>query len=406
MDNITPLTAKTSDTYFNYSKIIKQFGAEEINAELISKIESVTGKFKPAHKWLKRGIFFAHRDMNQLLDNYIKGKQFYLYTGRGPSAAMHIGHMIQFEFTKYLQDTFDVPVVVQMSDDEKFYFKDITLDETYKYTFENAKDIISCGFNPKKTFIFSNLDYIGYMYRNIVKLDKLTTCNNIRHTFGLPMGNDVYETICECNKKTNIPNIETCNIGQVGWASKQEAPVFCDSFPHLFGKRNDIQCLVPCAIDQSPYFRLVRDHAEKLGYPKPALIHSQFLVSLAGPNEKMNASTDPKYTIFLDDTPDMIKDKIKRNAFSGGGESLKLHREFGANLDIDVSYQYLKVFLDDDQLLDKITHDYGKGLMMTKDVKDILIDVMIKYVTDKQNKKKEITQEVLDDFFAIKNLNN
>ena len=29
-----------------------------------------------------------------------------------------------------------------------------------RLAFENAKDIIACGFNPKKTFIFTDLDYI------------------------------------------------------------------------------------------------------------------------------------------------------------------------------------------------------------------------------------------------------
>ena len=30
-------------------------------------------------------------------------------------------------------------------------------------TVENAKDIIACGFDKKRTFIFSDLDYVGHM---------------------------------------------------------------------------------------------------------------------------------------------------------------------------------------------------------------------------------------------------
>lgn len=30
-----------------------------------------------------------------------------------------------------------------------------------KFAFENAKDIIACGFKLDKTFIFSDLDYMG-----------------------------------------------------------------------------------------------------------------------------------------------------------------------------------------------------------------------------------------------------
>lgn len=77
--------------------------------------------------------------------------------GRGPSSeALHIGHLVPFMFTKYLQDAFDVPLVIQLSDDEKFLFKDdLTLDEVKRLSYENGKDIIACGFNPDKTFIFS-----------------------------------------------------------------------------------------------------------------------------------------------------------------------------------------------------------------------------------------------------------
>ncbi len=36
-----------------------------------------------------------------------KGNKFFLYTGRGPSSeAMHLGHLIPFLFTKWLQEVF------------------------------------------------------------------------------------------------------------------------------------------------------------------------------------------------------------------------------------------------------------------------------------------------------------
>ena len=35
-----------------------------------------------AHPFLRRGIFFAHRDLAEVLDAYEKGQGFYLYTGR------------------------------------------------------------------------------------------------------------------------------------------------------------------------------------------------------------------------------------------------------------------------------------------------------------------------------------
>lgn len=56
---------------------------------------------------------------------------------------------------------FDVPLVIQLTDDEKFLWKDLKMDETIRLANENAKDIIALGFDVNKTFIFSDLHFIG-----------------------------------------------------------------------------------------------------------------------------------------------------------------------------------------------------------------------------------------------------
>jgi tryptophanyl-tRNA synthetase len=103
-------------------------------------------------------------------------------TGRGPSSeALHMGHLIPFMFTKYLQDVFDVPLVIQLTDDEKYFFKEnLELEECHRLAFENARDIVACGFDLKKTFVFTDLDYIGEMYPNICKIQKRVTFSMVR----------------------------------------------------------------------------------------------------------------------------------------------------------------------------------------------------------------------------------
>ena len=62
-----------------------------------------------------------------------------------------------------------VPLVVQMTDDEKFLWKGeydeaagaYDLDRFRALTRENAKDIIACGFDPERTFIFSDCEYMA-----------------------------------------------------------------------------------------------------------------------------------------------------------------------------------------------------------------------------------------------------
>lgn len=61
---------------------------------------------------------------------------------------------------RYLQDVFDVPLVVQLTDDEKFLWKDLELENANRLSHENAKDIIACGFDVNKTFIFSDMEYM------------------------------------------------------------------------------------------------------------------------------------------------------------------------------------------------------------------------------------------------------
>ena len=48
---------------------------------------------------------------------------------------------------------------------------------------------------------------------------------------------------------------------------------------------------------------------------------------------------------------ELIFVQVKKHAFSGGQVDLKEHRRLGANVDIDVSYQYLTFFLEDDEKL-------------------------------------------------------
>jgi len=49
-----------------------------------------------------------------------------------------------------------------LTDDEKYLWKDLTLEEAKRLSVENAKDIIACGFDKKNTFIFSDLQFMGY----------------------------------------------------------------------------------------------------------------------------------------------------------------------------------------------------------------------------------------------------
>lgn len=368
----------------DYDKLITRFGSTKIDDALIQRIEKATGK--PVHHLLRRGIFFSQRDMEMILDVYEKKQPFYLYTGRGPSSeAMHMGHLIPFIFTKWLQDTFDVALVIQLTDDEKFLWKDLTLDETNHLAFENAKDIIACGFDVEKTFIFSDLDFLTNspaFYRTICRIQKLVTYNQVKGIFGFS---------------------DSDSIGKISFPAIQAAPSFSCMFPEIFSGRTDIPCLIPCAIDQDPYFRMTRDVAPRMGCLKPALLHSTFFPALQGAQTKMSAS-DPNSSIFVTDTDQQIKEKINKYAFSGGGATVEEHKAKGGNCEIDVSYQYLTFFMEDDKRLEEIRKTYASGELMTGSLKMELIDILQKLVGEHRKRRAEVTDDMVRQFMKPRKL--
>lgn len=113
---------------------------------------------------------------------------------------------------------------------------------------------------------------------------------------------------------------------------------------------------------QDPYFRLTRDVAVKLKYRKPTLIHSKFIPALQGTQTKMSSS-DPNSSIFMTDTANQIRKKINKHAFSGGQEMSEDHRRLGGNPDVDIAYQYLSFFEEDDELLETLARVRGSEFL-------------------------------------------
>jgi len=385
-DDVTPwdVTA-ASNKGIDYDKLIIKFGSSKIDEVLLARFEKVTGH-KP-HHLLRRGIFFSHRDMNIILNDFEAGKKFFLYTGRGPSSeAMHLGHLIPFMFTKWLQDVFDVPLVIQLTDDEKFFFKDLKMEDCQRLAIENTKDIIALGFDVNKTFIFPDLTFMGQcpaFYQNVVRIQKCVTYNQVKGIFGFD---------------------DSCPIGKIAFPAIQAAPSFSSSFPFIFGDNKTVPCLIPCAIDQDPYFRMTRDVAHRLGGLKPALLHCSFFPALQGAQTKMSAS-DGMSSIFLTDTMKEIKTKINKYAFSGGQATVEEHKEKGGDTDVDISYQYLTFFLEDDAKLAKIKQDYTSGELLSGFLKKELIDILQPMVATHQKARALVTEETVMQYFTPRKLN-
>eukprot|EP00798_Chlamydomonas_sp_ICE-L_P031871 gene31871-7079_t len=359
---------------------------------------------------------------------------------RGPSSeSLHMGHLVPFMFTKYLQDAFGCPLVIQLTDDEKAIWKGIDIDESRRLARENAKDIIACGFDVNKTFIFSDFEYVGgAFYRNIVRIQRCVPMNQVKGIFGFTTED---------------------YIGKIAFPATQAAPSFPDSFPHMFGTRKDgDSCKMSASVTKTLSSVLQGDSGKMIA---------------SGDSGKMSASVTSS-AIFVTDTPAEIKNKINKYAFSGGGATLKEHKANGANLDVDINkyafsgggatleehkansanldvdvpsclnphhltlhdpspsldqqinkyafsgggatleehkanganldvdvpWKYLNFFLEDDARLETIGKEYGSGQMTTGTVKAELIQVLSDMVGRHQTARAEVTEAQLDAFMA------
>lgn len=447
-----------SESGIDYGQLEREFGVQKLEASQIQRFERITGK--PVHPWLRRGFFFSHNDFDKILEAVEEKRIIYLYTDQGPSLnSLHLGQIVQLQFTRYLQEVLGCVVVIQLANDEKFLFKDnLSIQDVERNTFENAKDIIACGFDPEQTFIFSSIDYFESMYRPILTILKHTVTRTEKGLYGL---------------------VSSDNVGCYSWPCIQVASVFSASFPHLFGPPffdtvNDKQvgpsvpantksvkkgsegggevedlsdwnvpCLMISGIDGGLYVRHARDVSQQLHFPAPAALFSRFVPALTGIATKMSASAEDsvredaggassssssssssasslKSEVILMNTDGKTIKKLVNSAFSIGANTLKEQHDTGAkvkDLSQDVPYTYLTIFdleADDKELLET-GKKYLNGepeaditqvaaLVTSGNLKKRLVDVLVKLTAEHQARRALVSNEQVRLFMQVRPL--
>ena len=352
----------------DYERLIREFGTQPLTGDLLKRISMQT---EGLHLQLQRRLFFSHRDLDTVLDLYEKGTKFVLYTGRGPSGPVHIGHIVPWIFTLHLQEKFGTRLYFQMTDDEKFLIDDeTTLQETRKYAYDNALDLIALGFKPENTFIIYDVEDIDLIYDIALEVSKRITYSTARATFGFQ---------------------DSTNVGWIFWPALQAAPCFIHK--KLTGE--NVPALIPAAIDQDPYWRVTRDIAQKLGYHKPAQIHCRFLPGL-GAGGKMSAS-EPENSIFMSDPPEVVKRKVW-NAFTGGKGTASEQRKEGADPGVCSIFQYYYfLFEENDHKLATREQECKAGKRLCGDCKKDLTEKLNRFLAEHQ-RKREKAKDIIEEF--------
>lgn len=133
------------------------------------------------------------------------------------------------------------------------------------------------------------------------------------------------------------------------------------------------------------------------GLLAPSSTYHRFAVGMTG--DKMSSSK-PKTTIFLGDDIADVEKKIKRS-FSGGQPTVEEHRRLGGNPDVDVAYQYMMYFFEeDDDYLAEINSGYRSGNILAGEMKQLCLERATDWLGNLQEMRDQ-TEHLVKDFLAF-----
>jgi tryptophanyl-tRNA synthetase len=332
----------------DYARLREMFGTQELTPELLERLRRRAGG--ELHPLLARGIYYSHRDLSLLLDRFDRGTPFFLYSGRGPSGPLHVSHLLSFELCRWFQERLGVPMYIQITDDEKYWVRSgLTREETARWGLENLYDILAVGFDPARTRVFFDSRSIAALYPLAIRVARKIPYSTVKAVFGFE---------------------PSTNIGLVFYTALQTVPCFWPSW----AEDREVPCLIPCGIDQDPHFRVTRDIAEGLGYPKPALVHSQMMPGLLGDTAMSTTGSANDNVLFLNDPPKVVERKI-RNAFTGGRATVEEQRRLGANPEVCSVWALWRTrFAESDARLREVTTGCRTGSLLCGDCKGALIE--------------------------------
>ena len=356
----------------DYEKLAKEFGIKQIPKLPKEFDENVL---------FKRKVIFAHRDFEKILDCVKGKKKFVMMTGLMPTGKFHLGHMLLAQQMIFYQKL-GAKLYICVADLEAYNARQKSLKELREAAIDQyLLNYIALGLKPENVeFYFqsersNNAKKSNAYYRLASNFSRYATFNEFKAVYG------------------------EITPGKMNAALLQSADMLHAQLPEFEGP---INVVVPVGVDQDPHLRLARDISQRYQDNKLIQLSSTyhlFLPSLKGEG-KMSSSDETSF-IAMTDTESEVKNKINKYAFSGGQATLEEHRKLGGNPDIDVCFQYLRMFFEpDDKKLKKIYDDYKSGKMLTGELKALTIEKINSFLKEHQKKREQARKE--NDKFLIK----
>ncbi len=358
----------------DYGKLIKEFG--------ISPLKELPEIFNK-NLLFRRKLVFAHRDIQRILEAVKNKKKFVVMTGLMPTGKFHIGHMMVIQQLVFWQ-SLGAKIYIAVADLEAYNARGQSLEDSRKKAIEEyIINYIALGLKPENCEIYfqssrsDDAKKSNAFYRLQNLLARHVTFNEFKAVYG-----DI-------------------TPGKILSSLLQGADMLHPQLPEFEGA---CPVLVPVGVDQDPHLRLARDILKRIKGGKFQQLSSTYNVFAPGLKGGKMSSSDPSSYISPMDTSEEVKNKINKYAFSGGQSTIEEHRKKGGNPDIDVSFQYLKMFFEpDDDKLQKIYDDYKSGKLLTGELKQITIEKINKFLKEHQ-KKRETARKQIGKFLKTEEL--
>jgi len=356
----------------DYEKIMKEFG--------IKPFKPLLKNIPDPHLLMRRGIIFGHRGFEKILECIKTKKEFCMMTGLMPSGDFHLGHALLVQQIIYYQGL-GARIFLCVADIEAYNMRRIGLEKLREIAIEEyLVNYIALGLKPK------NCDFYFQSQRSK----------------DFKKSNSYYRLIGMSSRRVTFNELSAIygelTPGKIMSALTQVSDILHPQLKEFGGLKN---VLVPVGIDQDPHIRLTRDiagrfnRANEIKFSMPSTTFHRFMPGLKG--GKMSSS-DPNSYISMNDSPETIREKIMKHAFSGGRGSVKEHREKGGIPEIDVSYNLLyMMFEPDDKKIQKIYDDYKSGKMLTGELKEITIEKITKFL-EKHRERREKAKDKIEMF--------
>jgi tryptophanyl-tRNA synthetase len=352
----------------DYDKLTREFGLTPMK-----ELPDVFNK----NLLFRRNIVFAHRDIQRILEAIQAKKPFVMMTGLMPTGKFHFGHAMVAQQMIFYQ-SLGAKIYIAVADIEAYNARGQSLEDSRKIAIEEyITNYIALGLKPKNCEIYfqserskdANKSNAYYRLQNL--LARYATFAEFKAVYG------------------------EITPGKMVSALLQAADMLHPQLPEFEGQ---VPVIVPVGTDQDPHLRLARDISQRIKSPKFIQLSSTYHFFLPGLKGSKMSSSDPTSYVAPTDSPEEAANKIKKYAFSGGKDTLEEHRKLGGNPDIDISYQYLRMFFEpDDKKLQKIHDDYKSGKLLSGELKQILIEKINAFLKEHQ-KKRKLAEKQIDKF--------